>query len=284
MRERRISSDWATQRLVDLYLDVLKPYDVDVQQKLPLAPQRDRVSAAYLRRLAAEVLNAAHSLMQDSQFCEPWVRTAFADAHAQGDAVRAVVRGIVGDKAVLWSSNRDANMRAAEEGYTVLPRGASGAEELVAVRLHTGLQSPNDMFPRRVTPAVPAELTQVRQAFASWVQEVADRAGFAAKVEFIANPEAAALATCTANTRRPTLTFNVGRLSEDWFLGRGPAQLELVVHELGHAEADSPMALRPTVGCGNTSGSTTNGGRIRPWATGRRRRSSTANLSQRMRN
>ena len=30
--------------------------------------------------------------------------------------------------------------------------------------------------------------------------------------------------------------------------------------------------------CGNTSGSTTSGGRIRPWATVRRRRSTTASL------
>ena len=36
--------------------------------------------------------------------------------------------------------------------------------------------------------------------------------------------------------------------------------------------------LRPAEGCESTSGSTTTGGRIRPWATVRRRRSSTASL------
>ena len=39
--------------------------------------------------------------------------------------------------------------------------------------------------------------------------------------------------------------------------------------------------LRPVASCENTSSSTTNGGRIRPWATGRRRRSSTASLQKR---
>ena len=42
--------------------------------------------------------------------------------------------------------------------------------------------------------------------------------------------------------------------------------------------------LEARQGLRNTSGSTTSGGRIRPWATGRRRRSSKANLSQWMRN
>ena len=40
----------------------------------------------------------------------------------------------------------------------------------------------------------------------------------------------------------------------------------------------TPTALRPTEGCENTSGSTTTGGPISLWDTGRRRKSSTVNL------
>jgi hypothetical protein len=117
------------------------PYDVDVQQKVAIPPNRDTVSEKYLQDIYAEVLNAMHELMREDDFRETWVRNAMESQRPEPEAVRDTILGRYGEKAVTWSTDTEANMQAAEEGYQVVhPRNMS-REELKTMREKGGLQS-----------------------------------------------------------------------------------------------------------------------------------------------
>ena len=117
------------------------PYDVDVQQKVAMPPNRDTVSEKYLQDIYAEVLNAMHELMREDDFRETWVRNAMESQRPEPEAVRDTILGRYGEKAVTWSTYTEANMQAAEEGYQVVhPRNMS-REELKTMREKGGLQS-----------------------------------------------------------------------------------------------------------------------------------------------
>lgn len=224
------------------------PFDVDIQQKIPLSPQRDSATPGYLKRVFAEVLNATHDILEEPDFAEPWVKQGLGSPQAEAKAVRTAVKGIAGEKAVLWSSNTDANMKAAEEGYTVVPRGTFGKDEMDAVKQHTEMRTSNDMFGKSYTGFEMAYPNETREAFADWVFGLGLLAGLTVTVEFISASGASMTADCSANTDHPRLRFNVYHLSDKWFGQRGSKQLELVIHELGHAMADTPMEHGPRWG------------------------------------
>ena len=73
-------------------------YSVDVQQKVPLAADRDSVPPAYLTRLYAEVLNATYDRVQEKDSSNVWVREAAASKYVTPEAVRTIVERRYGDK------------------------------------------------------------------------------------------------------------------------------------------------------------------------------------------
>ena len=96
------------------------PYDIDIHQKVPMPPNRDTVGQAYLQDLAAEVLNAIHSLMEPPNFSNTWVRTGIEDDRATPTAIITATEHRYGPKIAMWSSDTDANMTAAENGYQII--------------------------------------------------------------------------------------------------------------------------------------------------------------------
>lgn len=128
------------------------PFDVDVQQKIPMPPNRDTVSAAYLQDICAEVLNATHDQLDGEQASEAWVGVALEDSRVDEAAVQGVVKARHGDKVAIWSSNPEANVRAIEDGYEVVhPRSMSPAERRHVKELG-GVQSTNDLFGEQPKP------------------------------------------------------------------------------------------------------------------------------------
>ena len=149
-------------------------------------------------------------------------------------------------------------MQAAEEGYQVVhPRNMS-REELKTMREKGGLQSAGEVFGRPKTPEEILERSPrvditgdaVKEDFARWVVELGEHAGKEVKTVFIRDQRLRALATCTMNSERPEMTFNLAFLDDGFFEGRGERQLDLVIHELGHAETDGAMSHGPRWGEG----------------------------------
>lgn len=224
------------------------PFDVNVMQKVPMPPNRDTVGQAYLKHLSAEVLNAMHSTMEPLGFAETWVRTGFEDERATDQAIISTKNNRYGEKVVLWSSNTDANMRAAEAGYQIIhPKSLSTKEKETLVKV-AGIKSANEVFKIDHHRGQPVQPDTVKQGFAQWVTKLAATAGLRAKVEFVHSTKANVDASCSANTLTPTVTFNTAKFPDLWFDLRGQPQLELVIHELAHALANTPMEHGPKWG------------------------------------
>lgn len=225
-------------------------YDVDIQQKVPMPPNRDTVSSAYLRSVAAEVLNVMHAQMGGEEFAATWVRSALEDKRIEAPAVSTAIKERYGDKVAMWSTDKDANMKAAEAGYEVLHPRSMSPEERTHMKELGGLQSAKELFGR--TPATEAptvvELNDVKEQFAQWVIALGKRAGLKAVPVFIKATKTNMAACCTANSKNPVVQFNVAKLSDKWLAERGPAQLQLVIHEFGHAVANTPMEHGPKWG------------------------------------
>src|SRR5439155_11852351 len=66
------------------------PWHLDVQQKIPLAPNRDSVRPAYLQDVLAEVLNHTAKELNQEQASGTWVKDAIGDERVSAEAVKQV--------------------------------------------------------------------------------------------------------------------------------------------------------------------------------------------------
>lgn len=227
-------------------------YDVDVMQKVPMPPNRTTVSESYLRDIYAELLNAISEMMQPEEFAETWTRTAIEnERRVEEQPLKNYFRNKYGERALLTSSNANSNMKAAEDGYEVVnPRSMSTEERAQAKK--AGMKTTHQIFGQSDLSLAPVieQTGEDLDRFAEWVVSLAESADIISpKVEFISDPSSRMLACCTAHARvSPTIKFNVGRLTREFFWGRGPAQLEIVIHELGHAWQQKAMEHGPSWG------------------------------------
>ena len=228
-------------------------YDIDVAQKVPMPPNRTTVRESYLKDIYAETLNAMSSRMTDDQFAETWARAAIEnERRIEEGAARRYFNGKYGANALLTSSDADSNMRAAEAGRVIVnPRSMSERERAQARRV--GMRTTHAEFGRTApTPDMmnPVVMDEAKNEFAKWVKGLARRVGIPrASVSFVSVSNTGVAAMCTGNNRTdPILTFNVARLSEDFFRDRGREQYELVIHELAHAWQERRMEHGPSWG------------------------------------
>ena len=225
-------------------------YDIDIGQKVPMPPNRDTVAQNYLQDVLSEVLNATHEILEGPQFADAWIRTAVEDPRITSEAVHSVVEGRYGPKVALWSSNTNANLEAAEEGFEVLHPRSMSPEEREHLRDRGGLKSTSVLFKQAKSFKLlsPIELDEIHDRFGEWVQKVAALAGMDATVAFTRDPKTNTAACCTCDTMTPRVLFNLAHLDEDFLRGRGQPQLALLVHELGHAENAKAMEHGPRWG------------------------------------
>ena len=224
------------------------PYDIDVQQKVPMPPNRNTVGAAYLQDVMTETLNAMHARMPTEWFSEAWVRTAVEDERIEDAAVAAVKRNRYGENAVVWSSDTDANMRAAEAGYQVIHPRAMSKREREVLAEKGGLESAKKDFGRAPETRTPDRSNDVRRSFAVWIRRIARLAGLDVAVAYVSAPDASFVAQCSSSRSKPLVTINTSYCRDAWLKERGPEQLELIIHELAHAVADTPMEHGPKWG------------------------------------
>ena len=230
------------------------PYDVDIQQKVPMPPNRDTVRESYLQDVYAEVLNAMHPKMADKEFGETWVRTATEDNRLTEEAAKETVRSRYGDKVVIWSTDKPSNLEALDNGYEVLHPRTMSAEEREQLREKGGLQSAYAVFgdpaKKKLAEEVDISDDPIKQEFAKWVVQIGEMIGMNVKPRFIRLPGTRIAADCTMNTTNPLMRFNLEILNDEFFLGRGVQQLGLIIHEFGHATMNGNMEHGMTWGSG----------------------------------
>ena len=223
-------------------------YDVDIHQKVPMPPNRDTVGQAYLQDLAAEVLNALHPIMPPPKFSDTWVRTGIEDDRVTSQAFTTAAEHRYGPKVAMWSSDTDANMTAAENGYQVVHPRSLSTQERTKLKEIVGVQSTHSLFGRGNPPEYPVTPNPDQETFAKWVIHLASFAGMTAHVTFYSSPESKTIADCTSSTTTPIIRFNTAKLPPEWFTCRDADQLAIVIHELAHAHAHTPMEHGPKWG------------------------------------
>ena len=223
-------------------------FDVDVHQKVPMPPNRDTVSAGYLQAIMTETLNAMHAKMPAESFSESWVRTAIEDKRIDSEAVQSVKRHRYGTRAVMWSSDTDANMRAAEAGYQVIHPRAMSEQERKVMTTKGGLHSAKLDFGRPPEVQTPDTANGTRTEFAKWVGQIGLILGLDPTMKFVSAPKARFIAQCSMSPTNPVVTINTSFCSDEWLAQRGVDQLELILHELAHALSNTPMEHGPKWG------------------------------------
>ena len=225
-------------------------YDVDIMQKVDMPPHRNTVGKAYLNRVSAHVLNAVHARMEQEQFGETWIRNAIEHDDVTDEAVRRTVRQKYGNGVLFSSSDREANLRAAEAGDNVVsPRSLSEVERR-KMREIAGVVTTYQKYGRPLFDPTPVDITANDRLikFAEWVTSLANYADIKATVLFIENDEISYRAYCSGKSSGAEIAFNTAKLPPEWFEQRGAQQFKLVVHELAHALQNHPMEHGPSWG------------------------------------
>src|SRR5713226_2727012 len=94
-------------------------WHVDIQQKVPVNLERNRVSSTYLRAVRVAVLNEMASRLSMSDASSTWVREAASDPRVEGRAFTHIMDLRFGPKRVTYDpSDPEANRIAASRDYT----------------------------------------------------------------------------------------------------------------------------------------------------------------------
>jgi hypothetical protein len=211
-------------------------YHYNIGQRVPMNMDRDNVSAAFLRDVRAEVLNATASQIGAEHISDAWVRDAMSDERIASEAVQRVVQVRWGDRvAVGVPGDAKSREEAISHGYRVVTGSEMSEAEWDAVRAAGAIEATTHLFPVARADARgvdEAEITPAMRMVEAWAKRLAHEVfGFKLKVQFIESP-GAVLADYDAS--KHLLRFNVQQLGRAWFGGSRHEILKLIIHELGH--------------------------------------------------
>ena len=213
------------------------PIHIDVQQKVPLNPNRDTVKDKYLQDAYAETLNIIIDDLTEEQVSEKWIRIALEDQRCTSETAHNVRDKRYGPKTVLWSSDPTANERAMGAGFTIIhPNTLSSAEREKFEE--SGLLHSSKVFGSIPTEAKDVVETEDMKLVANYAKSLARHLlGKEIDVTFHSLFGGA----YAAQYGFGELSFNVARIGKSWFeQGVCPETTGLIIHELAHDEKQDP--------------------------------------------
>jgi hypothetical protein len=234
-------------------------FHIDILQKVPLTPDRDSLSPAFLRDLRVEVLNATHSQLSEDAVRAAWVTDAMTDERVALEAIVHVMDERFGPlRATYDMRDREANTRAAASGYEVLHGSAFPRAAWDNIKAAGAIEPAGRIFP---TPRgigggsiygtlPPAVVTDV--PYESWSLDMRAVVGMSLKLleGVLGHAVTARIVTCVPNDRsaldyncsKQELRFNFSTLTADWFRPSNLArQLDAVIHEGSHDRVSDHM-------------------------------------------
>ena len=223
------------------------PYDVDVQQKVPMPPNRDTVTSRYLQDVYSHVLGVVAEDLDQSEASESWVQMAVEDEETPDSVVAHVMKTKLGENAVLWSNDVNANENAHSAGMDLIkPRTLSKIERerFKNVGLTTAKEGYGIAPTGNLEVLKEEDLTSGMKAVESYTRFMSYHLlGFKCKVRFCKMDNGNRLAQYGGRTldffvdQLPSSFFNVQSVTE-WAMDKLPKfreeHLSLIIHELGH--------------------------------------------------
>jgi len=219
-------------------------FHVDVRQKVPMDSNRDTIKSSYLKHLYAEVLNQTIAEVPEDKISQVWIRQAVEDNRTTPEVVKQVAQKRFGEKAVLWSSDAQANEKAVEADYELVRSKELSPMERKRFVEVGGLKHASDLFPsdpsedakRSKEVAPDQDMQQIMDYAIKLAMALVNRE---IKVRFYSKfGEGIAATYCQATG---TLSFNVASLGYDWFKqGITADTTAIILHELSHENQRDP--------------------------------------------
>jgi hypothetical protein len=217
-------------------------WDIDIQQKVPLNVDRDNVTAAYLRKVRAEVLNQAYSLLEDEDAKDVWVDDAMESKLLSAEATNAILDARYGEKRVIADpSDPEGTKLAVSQGFAVIHGGTFSSAQWDGIKRHGAILPAGQVTPspKPFSDSGPALKTisndmltvhhVKRMALATWLAQ--ELMGVSIQVT-IANDIGWPFAAAYGDRG---LILNQGRLGKAWFRDSADEKhLDLLLHEFGH--------------------------------------------------
>lgn len=120
----------------------------DIQQRVPMSPDRDNVSPSYLSKVRAEVLNKLAEELTEEDASSTWVAEATENDRIEQPAFEAVLHRQYGDDLASVSvGDTEANHRAAAHGYNVLSGGALTGKQWEKAKEFGSIEPAGKVFP-----------------------------------------------------------------------------------------------------------------------------------------
>jgi hypothetical protein len=216
------------------------PYHVDIQQRIPLRPERDVVPRSYLKQVYALVANRKIEEFTEEEVSELWMEEAVSHpAFDKEEAGKVYVKKRFGDKVLRASvHDHDKNVKASREGFDVVStrKFSGGVRELL--KGHTETVDSTFAQARVAVPNLPeVELTDNERVFLDFVRWLAEKLDVrisGAYVYKFFGRTAAQFFQWDGSVR-----FNRVTLGHAFFVpGDLPRWASIAIHELAHHKGD----------------------------------------------
>lgn len=209
------------------------PWNINVQQKIPLAIDRETIKDGYVKDLYAEVLNHAYGDIEEESISSVWIRTGMKDDRVNKEAVETVIHKRYGDKVLVKNPfDSHANEEAITHGYTLIQGQQMSTEEWDNVKKHKVIETTTQKFGTDdFSVAQTVEPNDAQSRYAEFLKKVAkEYLGVDLTVKFIK----AGLMSPAADYGGRTVRFNISKLGNGFFDKINWQNLSLSIHELSH--------------------------------------------------
>jgi hypothetical protein len=214
-------------------------YSIDVQQKVPLSSDRDKVDGKYLKDIFALVLNNTIDEISEENVSQTWIREALDSDKVEADTIQDVKDKRFGEKALIFNPNDPvANDEAISQGYRLIYGSEMSSNEWDKMKSHAGLVSSSKMFgSSSATDAVEIEWQPQHDRIAALVKGIAEHClHINPSISFFKSRQATILAQYGGGQ----IAFNCSKIPKEWFTPDEQGyvrerMLDLIVHELAHS-------------------------------------------------
>ena len=222
--------------------DVECQFSINILQKVPMPPNRDVVRDKYLKELYAIVAEAMIDFVPDDRASDGWIRLAVESNKLPTTTIGAIKTKRFGEKAVLWSSDTEANETAEHKGFRVIPKNTLSPEEKTAYA-EVGVVSSKTEFGSKFSGCGSASSNEIPEG--KWGADVTNVANYAKwlaqqvmghSVTVTVYSEISDHAAARCNGRQ--LYFNKVGLSNAWFEHITEKTTSLLLHEFAHSMGD----------------------------------------------
>jgi hypothetical protein len=224
-------------------------FSVDIMQKVPLNMDRDNVTEGFRRKLRTIILNATYDLLDEHTVQATWVKEALSDEDCSNAAIERSLDIRFGLNRVAFDpSDHEANKRAMDNGYTVVPGRALGKNEWDKAKASGAIQAAGQVFPTGMETSPHGQkaihwnhLTCEQKLMILFTERLArELMDFYVEVKIYNLADKAA---AFYGGRR--LGYNLMRLGKRWFSNFPKNMqdvLDLIIHELAHENAKDHLS------------------------------------------